>query len=275
MGLQYRALAKASLAKATDLLNSNDDAKLKYACLDLRECIESLAYDLLTAYLKEVPLKALTTWQPDKVMRELLRIDPYADQSSHIRVRREGRDGEPDGRWSSKGEDRRLDSEVLSRSYQTLGNFLHVPTIKQAAKNTPFDAKVVRERAGEIRSALAHVLDAKIWNANFGDFSTFNCTECEAPIQRRKAVLERDEDVECGNCGQKFIVEPQSDGTFFFIPASFSWECAACKVRREIVQSKAREGLDVSCPACKDPVKLTFKQSWKLVREADQTPDSA
>jgi hypothetical protein len=87
---QYRHIAKEKLVKATELLASNDDHKLACACLDLRKCIEAVSYELLGAYLKEVPLKALEVWQPDKVMRELLLIDPTADKTSRIRTRRGG-----------------------------------------------------------------------------------------------------------------------------------------------------------------------------------------
>jgi hypothetical protein len=168
MKFQYRYLAKEKLAKANELLASKKDDKLRYACLELRECIEALAYDLLVAYLKEVPLKALTVWQPDKVMKELLRIDPSADKSSHLRIKEEGRDGKPDGPWRSYGEDRRLGARTLTKAWQSLGHFLHVPTIKQSQQEHPFDAAKVRETAEAIRAELAYVLEAKIWNANFG-----------------------------------------------------------------------------------------------------------
>lgn len=67
---QYRYLAKQRPAKATDLLVSGDEDNLTYACIELRKCIEALSYELLMGYLSEVPLKALETWQPDKVMKE-------------------------------------------------------------------------------------------------------------------------------------------------------------------------------------------------------------
>src|SRR4051794_22425114 len=108
MAHDYRSLAKQRLANAAKLLATNDDDDLVYACLELRKCVEALAYDLLTAYLHEVPLSAFETWQPDKVMKELLQVDPSADRSATISMQREATATEPARPWQLLGEDRRL-----------------------------------------------------------------------------------------------------------------------------------------------------------------------
>src|SRR5215216_2578999 len=97
MALDYRYLAKERLAKATELLVAGDNDSLIYACLELRRCVEALAYNLLTAYLHEVPLSAFETWQPDKVIRELLQVDPHADRSATISMQKEATDTAPAG----------------------------------------------------------------------------------------------------------------------------------------------------------------------------------
>lgn len=104
--MQYRYLAKESLKKATTLLAGQDADQLPYACLELRKCIETLSYELLTGYLAEASMKVIETWQPDKVMKELVRIDPGAEHNSFLRMRQEGPDGEPAGDWINLGEDR-------------------------------------------------------------------------------------------------------------------------------------------------------------------------
>jgi DNA-directed RNA polymerase subunit RPC12/RpoP len=268
---EYRYLAQERLEKATELLASHDDDDLAYACLELRKCIEALSYDLLGAYLTEVPMKAFEAWQPDKVMKELLRTDPEADHSSQIRIREEGRDGAPDGKWQFVGEDRRLKMDWATKSYHQLGSFLHVPTIRQNREGRSLDAKVARDRAEAIRAHLAHVLAATIWNANFSTSVTVNCSACKAPVKRRVSILESGQPIECGNCGQLYDATRQADGTYFLVPHSFSWECKACDEPRSILQSRAKEGADVSCPKCGDRTTLTLKKSWLLVREAEET----
>jgi hypothetical protein len=266
MPLHYRYIAKRQLEKATALLETNDDDKLKYACLELRQCLEALAYELLTGYLKEVPLKALATWQPAKVMKELLRIDPRADRTAGLRMRRDGHDGEPDGQWIDLGEDRRMDAKRLAKGYHQLGSFLHVPTIKQVQQDEPFDATAAREKATELKNEIQHVLDAQIWNANFSVSVAFDCSLCKALIKRRVSVLAMGNDVECGNCGQLFCPEKQTNGSYHFIPRCFDWNCDVCAAPQSLAQGQAQDGLDVSCSHCKDPVTLRVRQQWELVR---------
>jgi predicted nucleic acid-binding Zn ribbon protein len=273
---QYRYLAKERLAKATSLLETGNEDDLTYACLELRKCLEALSYETLTGYLSEVPLKAFEAWQPDKVMKEMLRIDPSADRSSHIRMREESRDGRPDGKIMNVGEDRRLTAQRTTKAYQQLGSFLHVPTIKQEREGTAVDSAIVRERAEAIRDELAHVLGSNIWNANFSVSVTINCTECEAPIKRRVSVLENGQPIECGNCGQLFEVIPQPDETFFFPTVHYDWNCESCQEKNSLVQSKVRDGAEVACKKCDHRAILKSSLEWHVIAKGKpQTEASA
>lgn len=269
--MQYRYIAKERLKKATNLLKTGDDDDLTYACLELRKCIEALSYELLTGYLAEVPLKAMETWQPDKVMKELLRIDPTADRSSRIRIQRTGAEEEPDGDWMDLGEDRRLKASWTTKAYHQLGSFLHVPTIKQQRELRSFDSTGARERADLMCAELDRVLDTTVWNANFSVSVTFACAECEAPIKRRDAVLESGDPIECGNCGQLYDADLQADGSYQFIRHSFSWNCKACSEKQTIVQAKIKDGADVSCNNCGDPATLHRRMIWVVERAADKS----
>jgi DNA-directed RNA polymerase subunit RPC12/RpoP len=260
---EYRFIAKERLSKAVALLATNEDDNLIYACLELRKCVEALAYDQLTYYLSEVPLKAFSIWQPDRVVRELLRIDPKADKSRRISMQREATETEPVGPWIELGEDRRLNAQRIGKMYHQLGSFIHVPTIKQVVKSPSPDFDTIRSVVEEIKSKLDHVLSAKIWNANFGANITYNCTECETPIKRRVEVLQEDKQVQCGGCGQFYNVNHDAEKVdWYFSPVTFYWYCEGCGAEREIAQSKAKPGLDVSCPKCKTSAVLTSVQHW-------------
>jgi predicted RNA-binding Zn-ribbon protein involved in translation (DUF1610 family) len=272
---QYRYLAKERLKKSGTLLSSGDADDLIYACLELRKCIEALSYELLTGYLAEVPLKVIEVWQPDKVMRELLRIDSGADQTTRIRMKLEGKDGEPDGEWQWLGEDRRMKAPWGTKAYHQLGSYLHVPTIKQERTGALIDLDIVRKRANEIHQVLTGILDATIWNANFAVSVTFSCSNCEAPIKRRDVVIENGDPIECGNCGQLYDAEDRPNDSYFFVPHSFSWDCKVCSEHRSIMQVHAKDGADVSCPKCGDHVTLKLEQCWVLDRKDDAGSASA
>jgi Zn finger protein HypA/HybF involved in hydrogenase expression len=225
--------------------------------------VEALAYDLLTAYLHEVPLSAFETWQPDKVVKELLQVDPRADRSATISMRKEATATEPAGPWTELGEDRRIKSSRLAKMFHQLGNALHVPTIRQMQKGAAQDNALVRTRAEQLRDELDHVLAAKIWNAHFSVSVTVACTECETPIKRASSYLDNAKQVRCGGCGQAFVVERDGE-EYHFVPVKFYWHCDGCGVEREIAESKAKPGLDVSCPKCKIPAILASVTSWRV-----------
>ncbi|WP_441252054.1 hypothetical protein AB8A28_08885 [Tardiphaga sp. 71_E8_N1_1] len=267
--MSYRFLAKEHLKNATALLAACDVSQLPYACLELRKSIEALSYELLNGYLAEASMKIMETWQPDKVMKELVRIDAGAEVNSFLRMKREGPDGEPSGDWINLGEDRRPRVTWVTKSYHQLGNFLHVPTIKQQREGYVFDEATCGDRATRIQGELTRILEASLWNANFSVSVTFDCAACEVPIKRRSEALESGEPVECGNCGQLHGAEPQGNGSYFFVPHSLSWDCEACGETHEIMQSKTRDGLDASCK-CGDRATLKLQSKWVLERAAER-----
>jgi transcription elongation factor Elf1 len=260
---EYWHLIRLHLEKATTLLATGDDDDLIYACLELRKSLEAYSYDLLSRYIAEIPFRLVTrTWQADKIIKELVAIDPKAGSSSTLRIRRDATATEPAGAWKTLGEDRRLPVKDVRTYYQALGNFLHLPTIRQPVETDRLND--ARRKATEIRERLEKLLAPGRIVGHLAETYTFNCTECEAPIARRIAALAKGGPVECGNCGQSFDAQAQNGGGYFFIPLSFSWDCPRCQSRGEIVRSKAKEGLDISCNHCELPIKLHFKQSWHL-----------
>ncbi|MFA6266020.1 MAG: hypothetical protein WC670_09950 [Pseudolabrys sp.] len=269
MAHEYRHLAKTRLAKAAELLAANDDDNLVYACLELRRCVEALAYDLLTAYLHEVPLSAFETWQPDKVMKELLQVDPRADTNARISFQKEATGSEPAGPWKELGEDRRIKAPRLAKMFHQLGNALHVPTIRQVQAGQSLDYARMRQRAEQIRDELGYVLAAKIWNAHLSISVTVSCTECETPIKRATSYLNTVHQIECGGCGQAFLITRNGDD-YFFEPVHYNWHCDGCGIEREIVESNAKPGLDVSCPKCRTSAILALETQWSV----KQTPSA-
>lgn len=269
MSFPYRDLAKTRLAKARILLSSNDDDNLTYACLELRKCVEALSYEMPKSYLREVPLKAFEMWQPDRVLRELLRVDPKADVSRTLSMQREASETEPAGEWVTIGEDRRLSAKRATKIFHALGSFIHVPTLRHMEKSSLPEAKEIRATAEQIYAELDHVLSAKIWTTGFvSEGVTFTCEVCEAPVRRPIPVLSDGGEVECGNCGNLYEVKHEPDDEWSFALKAFSWNCAGCGVRRKVPEKEAKGGMDVSCPDCKHRAWLKSTLTWQVGQAA-------
>jgi DNA-directed RNA polymerase subunit RPC12/RpoP len=266
----YRDLAQQRLRKAKELLSLQDDDSLIYACLELRKCVEALSYKMLQSYLREVPLVAFGSWQPDKVLRELLRVDPKADVSRTISMQRAETETEPAGEWVTLGEDRRLSAKRAHKMFHQLGSFIHVPTIRHMERSKLPEVGEVRATALQICEELEHVLSAKIWSTGFVAVAiTFTCGHCAAPVRRPVSVLTDGGEVECGNCGNLHEVShDQAADEWYFALKAFDWKCAGCGTPRRIPQNEARGGLDVSCPDCKHRAFLKSTIRWEVGQAA-------
>lgn len=78
--------ARQATNRAIALLASGIDEQLRYAALELRFAMEALTYDRAQAYVQEIPPDEMATWQPDKVIKVLLKIDPTADSSYTLSI---------------------------------------------------------------------------------------------------------------------------------------------------------------------------------------------
>lgn len=77
---------RSCFKRAKELLIQESEESLRYACLELRYCIESIAYEYLKLNEKRVPEDVLGTWQPKKVMEILLQYDPDIDQDYTLKL---------------------------------------------------------------------------------------------------------------------------------------------------------------------------------------------
>lgn len=105
---------KKYFAKSKELLATGEDDDVIYACLELRKCLECYAYETLKFYLKEVPLKAVESWQPDKVVRELVAIDSTVNYTAVVTMR--SADADEAGPPLFVGTDRRISPTICERS---------------------------------------------------------------------------------------------------------------------------------------------------------------
>src|SRR3954470_8300192 len=86
---------RACLKRARARVEEGSPEALRYACLELRFCIESICYDKLRLYAKHIPPEELNTWQPRKVVEMLAEYDPDANSSYGLRIWTENENGEP------------------------------------------------------------------------------------------------------------------------------------------------------------------------------------
>lgn len=129
--IDYRSKARKYLKTANDFLATGDDDHLRYAALDLRHAVEALTYDRARAYKNELRPDESDTWQPKKLTAIILEIDPTADKDSTISFGIEETFGVPAPVMQVLGSEAVFNVGLLKKHCDALGNYLHVPTLKQ------------------------------------------------------------------------------------------------------------------------------------------------
>ncbi|MBU1387824.1 MAG: hypothetical protein KKE62_06405 [Proteobacteria bacterium] len=257
--MQYRNLAQQAFNRAKVELASKDPNRIKYCVLELRMAFEALIYQKATNYTEELSGKKLNTWQPAKLLDLLLEIDPYADQTSTLRFKVEGKDGQPDGEMKTLGTERPLKLKEIKKNYHKLGSFLHTPTIEQVVDNKESKPEKIEKSCRKIFEILEKVFSSTIWNNNFKVTATTNCINCNNKIIRRIPPNKEMVIANCINCDASYelisvnekqvqwnpiqrkikCANPSCDAEFFFwdreLTLNSKWECKSCKGENHIV----------------------------------------
>ena len=193
--------AKIHRDKAEAELNSEDDSRLEYAALSLRKSIEYLAYDRLNAYHKEINLDIYETWQPGKVVKHLLELDPNAmvEQTLSIAINDEllpiqERD------YKEIGIEKPISMTILKKPYNSLGSYLHAPIIKKIKAGNSVDFAKLRALCIKILTEIDRVLSSTMWSTAIGDFSSFKCSRCKQSSIFRELNDEESRKVWCSSC---------------------------------------------------------------------------
>lgn len=66
------------LTEAERLAEQGDSSSLRYACLQLRMCIERIFYRLLPLYAEFLPDRVQREWRPKPLMDAIIASDPLA-----------------------------------------------------------------------------------------------------------------------------------------------------------------------------------------------------
>jgi len=86
---------ESCLKRANAQLEINTAANDRYACLELRQCLESLAYKKLKAYRLRVPQSLISKWQPVQIISTITELQPNSQYDSETAFFSEDENGNP------------------------------------------------------------------------------------------------------------------------------------------------------------------------------------
>lgn len=247
-----RNVALHCLQRAKDLIAQDDEISAKYACLELRFCIEYITYSQLQIYLKEVPNDTVKKWTPKQIISVLLDVDPNADKCGTVYFGKQEALGIPAEKMEFFGEDRRFSLNWANTRHNALGNFLHAPTLFQIEKGQFSTKEKILKKANEVASELDQILSASIFNVNFGNFYKFNCTICKTEIKCRDESINRERGIICPNSNCKAVHDIVSEqGNNFTIKVrETKYECPSCNALNYVGSHLIDYGNVLLCVSC-------------------------
>lgn len=243
----YREEASASLERAKVLLQSECNYSLRYAALELRLSIEAITYDRAQAYIDVLPPIHYETWQPKLLLKVLLELEPLADTGAKV--------------WFINSEDQTLNElgeetvftlkDISKSSYDSLGSFLHYPTLKQIQDGSvKFDR--LRKRCLDIVGKLEAALKSKVFNVVPQNIVNFECEDCGKPVLKHIKKLGDRPNVTCFSCDAEYVLDPVEDGLYLPIRREAKIVCrnSSCEHEFQIGIEKFKVGNLINCPSC-------------------------
>ncbi|OIN50961.1 hypothetical protein [Pseudomonas costantinii] len=198
---------KDYLERAKKLLNDSGQHSFKYACLELRFCLEIIAYRQLEQFGDEIPGSIVGQWKPDQIIRKLASFSPESEFDGVLSIGSSNSvDTLPD-EWEEAAESKAIRWRVFRKHYNKLGSYLHAPMkFKDGERHVPSG------NLDEIISDIEHVLSATVILAVK---SIINAVcECGEAVCIGQFEFEDDELVRCNNksCGLFWKKVTREDG---------------------------------------------------------------
>lgn len=260
MSVNFRQRARDSLERAKLEMVSNDPERLKYAALELRMAIEAVTYERAQSYDDDLPPSAYQTWQPKKLMEELLEIEPRADKPSSIAYGIEDVPGEPAKQMTSLGGEQVFGLKAIKGHYDALGSYLHSPTLKQLQEKGSLDVARLKERCGAIVAALDAVLSSRVFNINFGSFTSIACmnSDCGKPIRKRHPHGVEILAAKCYECDADYEIAADSSGQWIWRPMVEEVSCPteSCGEVFKLWKHEIKSGSHWRCRGCNNKFRL-------------------
>lgn len=228
----YRDRAASFVGRAKDHLDSGDERRVVYACLELRHAIESLTYDLVRVYRDDLSDAAMEDWHPRRIFHELKDANPAAFEGLELRIGPGPNGSGPTVRLK----ERKLHPKRAAKLHGALGAFLHERTLLSLEEDIDIDYDLMRAKAGEVLAELGAVLDSNGFNLRIDHTLRWKCacgSSCETLMSSRQ-IKKR---TLCKTCGQLFTLF--RDGDSVAICLRFRWG-ARSKISPPIWEPVAR-----------------------------------
>jgi transcription elongation factor Elf1 len=257
------------LKRAQLLLDQEDVSSLRYACLELRFCIEAVTYEKLNVYANYVPAKVFKKWQPHHALKMLLQFEPDADEDLSFCISPESELGKPTGNWINLGEYRTFKLNWLNKNYNRLGNYLHMEQNSISLIEDEEKINKFKNEIQEIASVLDHILNSDFVAPTIDIRVQFQCQACGHLSVANETVLLKTNHAICINphCGAEYHATKENTERWSFKMIGESFKCLKCTTTNWIESRFLNIGTNFKCRSCGEVHQIIAGQ-WKYEQKS-------
>lgn len=237
------------LQRAMDLLNSDNMVEHVYACLELRFCIEAIVYQKLLHGIDGLPNTIVETWQPNKALKMLIEFDRLSGSDCVIEVHLSNSSEPPKEGWIKLGEQKFPPVQWINKSYNKLGNFLHLVEPKKAEKSAD---KNIKSEVLDIAEELGNFVKGNIL-LSFNNLDIKQCPACKQDIAFSLEKVRDGELCKCSNrsCGALFKVNVDELSKSLTLSCDiYEIKCENCSADIVVHESSIRNLNIIECESC-------------------------
>lgn len=263
-----------NIERARAIIARADDREFAYAALEIRFCMEAIAYRQLDSYGAEIKSQLMKEWNPSRIVRMLASLDEDSDQSAEFSISVDLPDGRqllgdeiaigqeletgPDGRrYLPIGRANRIPWKKFREAYNSLGSFLHLG--KDGSSLTP-----TRDKLLAIVGILDDVADSTIIAA-LNNCATGQCS-CGTLLVLGPKQQAGDEVIYCTNrqCKAAFKADKANLGSMIPVERIL----LTCPCGSKVLFHKESMLAMERCEDCSNSVRALICQSLQVVPEA-------
>lgn len=226
------------LKNAEKLLEKDDLSSLRYASLEMRYALEAHVYERLLKEAEELPRSIIEKWEPNKAMKMLSMFDELADMDLKLTI------SEQDGSNPIEIIYNNIKNSDLSKFYNTLGSFLHLP---QPSKSENY--KIDRNKILKILETLKKLTTGNLIIVKT-HYNSFECEACNLPILYTDKYATNHDTITCQNdqCKVEYFIEHKDD--IFNFGSKLVCNCPKCNSDLGIFYSRLKFGERIKCTTC-------------------------
>lgn len=229
--------------RAKKHLAAGDADSLRYACLELRLCIEEIVYDKAKAYAHSLSRADLGTWHPRTLMEILKECDPHAGRGYVLALRSQ----EPGAKARFVGRHEALPQKVLNDHYKKLGKYVHAtPPDGSPPPSSTEIAEFIRVVIGRIERAALNVTQVGLVET-----VGLDCACCKTYVCRSLHHLRNNPVLVCHKEGCGAIYDwKEGGGDAEFTLRRVAIKCVTCGVEFRFHAHLAANRAKLSCSSC-------------------------